>query len=147
MFDYYRVRFKSLRSHGGELGYELAGPIAILGTAVFFLILYLTLDDFGWLMWKSAVPGPALCALATTVVLSLLAYIADELKRKGLMLLLCVAGLLLVAVVPASIWLRGHYADRAFYTQAEPPSAAAIGATFLVYLSVVCWLTWDRLRG
>lgn len=130
-----------------EFGYELMAPAGIFGTILVLFVLYLTSPDFGFLMWKSDMPTPGIAAIGVVVLLMFAAYVADDLKRVGLWLIvgLCATGLVgtLVATI-ASIKQQG---SRLYYPgMEEPPSTYAIGFAFAIYLSIMLFLTVLRLR-
>ncbi len=106
MFDYYKIRFRELKADSAELGYELTAPIGVIGVVIFFVMLYLTSDEFGFYMWRADITLPAAVVLGTVAILSLIAFISDELGPRSIVALLVVAAVFLAAVAPASFALH-----------------------------------------
>jgi len=146
MFDYYRFRFSMFRGWNPEFGYELMAPAGIFGAALILFVLFLTSPDFGFLMWRSSVPLPAIFAFGLVVLMLVVTYLADDLKRIGLWLVLCICVLALLATAPLAFELHNRYAQGMYYEQAPAPSAVAIGSAFAAYLLIMLAMTIARVR-
>ena len=147
MFDYYRFRFSMFKGWNPEFGYELMAPAGLFGAALVLFVLYLTVPDFGFLMWKAAMPLPGKVAIGVVIVLLVAAYIADDLKRPGLWLIVgfCTAGL--AATIAGTIGFVQRHGSRLYYAGIEEPvSVYLISAAYTAYLLVMLALTAARFR-
>ena len=146
MFNLYKVRYSELKGESPELGYELTAPITVSGVLLFFFVLGVTSPEFGFYMWRADITVPALCALAVVVVFSFLSFIATDLGRRGLVILMTASGAGLLAVIPAALMLQSYYLSNPDVYVGEPPSTVLIGGVFAVYFLFVFWITRSRLR-
>ena len=148
MFDYYRFRFSILRGWNPELGYELMVPIGLFGVVLILVLGYLTGLEFDIKIAQAPVTQPVGIAFGLVALLAFMAYLADDLKRPGLWLIIvtCVVGL--GGVVAYTIHLSKAQAYSIYANQSgDHYSPSAIGATFAAYLVIVIALTVSRLRG
>lgn len=146
MFDYYRFRYSIMRGWNPEFGYELMAPAGVLGSLLILSVSYLTTPDFGFLMWRSSVPLPGKLAFGIVLVMLVVTYIADDLKRIGLWIVLGTCLAALVATVLLTVGLSESYAQGFYYGMVNAPSPILIGSAFSVYLLVMLFLTLIRLR-
>jgi len=146
MFDYYRFRFSMFKGWEPEFGYELMAPAGIFGVALILWIIYLTSPDFGFLMWRWSVPLPAMVAIGIVLYMLVVTYIADDMKRVELWVVLCSCVAALIAIVPLTLWLSGRYEQGFYEGMPQAPSSMLIGTAFATYLFIMLMLTVSRLR-
>ena len=146
MFDYYRFRYSIMRGWNPEFGYELMAPAGILGALLILSVLYLTSPDFGFLMWRSSVPLPGRLAFGIVIVMLVVTYIADDLKRIGLWIVLGTCLAALIATVLLTVGLSESFTQGIYYGMANSTSPILIGSVFSVYSLVMLFLTINRLR-
>ena len=136
MFEYYRVRYKSLRQSGQLLGHDLMFPVGLAGTVGFLLLMILTKPGRSYSIWSNFVllPLPAAVFLACAISLFFLAYLVDTLPKFSLWTLTVASIAISVAALPGAYRLRSVYADLARQSPLEdPPSAIAVGLIFFLF--------------
>lgn len=144
--NFYGFKLDPGRESREVSGYELCGPIAIWGVVLVLVTLFLTSSNFGFYMWRSDAPVPALAALGLTVCLYVLAYIADDLRRLGLKLLLAACVIASACVVPLVAGLKSEAYPPVFDRTYDADIAYKVGAAILLYLGVVAWLIISRIK-
>ena len=127
-------------------GYEMSGPVAVLGT-VLVMLTYLLSSSSGSPMGVPTPPVSSVTALGLAIVLYFLTHIADELGKTGLKLIIAVCIIALCAIYPFVDALIDGGDVPGFSRAYDPEVARKVGAAFFVYLSVVLWLAVSRLRS
>lgn len=126
-------------------GFELSGPVAVLGVALVIVSFILSASN---LVQVATPPVPSLVALGLAVLVYFLTHIADELGRKGLWLILAFCMMASVAVVPFVLALISGEGLPLLGRSYDEAEAYRIGAAYWIYLGVVEWLVVSRLwRG
>ncbi len=142
----YGYRLDAGRDSQQVLGYELWPPITMWGLALIVITFSLTIGTFTFdSFYFDGVP-PTLVALGTVIVLGFLAYLAEDLKKLGLRLLLGVSLLAVLLVVPFVIGMKSEHYDSVFDQTYDADVAYTVGLAFFIYLGIVIWLTVSRLR-